>query len=222
LKAYPLREAVFALERHTRERSHYAINLQSCELLHPRVIDIFTSLSTINPANIQLYPYPDETREYIAQQWKMSARTLTLSAGSDSIISIIVEALGSITGKVILQVPNYFGWHNYATLRGLSVIAVSFGKPKRHTFCLNVFLENLRASSPSLVVISNPNNPTGFVFSPQEVLILADECEAYGHLLIIDECFASFANINHYKIIGSRENVIFVRSFSKCFGLRKE
>jgi histidinol-phosphate/aromatic aminotransferase/cobyric acid decarboxylase-like protein len=219
LKSYPLNETILTLERHIRQRSKNALNLRSCELIHPGLADIFASVGPIDPSNIQFYPYPEETIERIAQKWQIPADTMTLSAGSDPIIAIIIDALGITTRRMILQVPNYFGWQNYPTLRGITVTTVPFGQPKQHTFCLDTLIDNIRSNPPSIVAISNPNNPTGFVFSPEEIIILADECGNHGHLLIIDECFAGFANLNHYKIIGPREHVIFVRSFSKYFGL---
>jgi histidinol-phosphate aminotransferase len=38
-------------------------------------------------------------------------------------------------------------------------------------------------------------------------------------LLIIDECFADFANLNHYEMLGIQEHLIYVKSYSKCFGV---
>jgi len=217
-KTYPLRETVLGLDYYTRIPVQ-GVNLRSCELLHPKITAILANHVTTDTNHFQLYPFPQTTINYIADYLHIPRERLTLSAGSDPIISIIIEALGTISGRMILQTPNYFGWQDYAKLRGLTTTPYFFGQPSQHTFCLSALLQLINTQAPSLVVISNPNSPTGYTFKPDEILCLVNACEERGHLLIIDECFAAFANINHYEIIGLQEHVVIIRSYSKVLGL---
>lgn len=218
-KGYPLREEVFEIDNHVRHKYPSVINLSSCELNHPKLDEFFATLKRYTHDAVRTYPFPSETKYHIHKHWRITEETITLSAGSDPIISILVEALGTNTGRMILQSPNYFGWHDYALLRNLKIIAVPFGSPTKHQFSCNALLEAIRSNAPSLVVISNPNNLTGSLLPVEQVSALADECEAHNHLLIIDECFAGFSEIDHFKTIGPKDHVIYVRSFSKCLGL---
>lgn len=218
-KGYPLREEVFDIDNHVRHKCPSVINLSSCELNHPKLDELFATLERFSDNTVRTYPFPTEIKNFIQNHWQIPEETITLSAGSDPMISILVEALGTNTGRIILQSPNYFGWHDYALLRKLKIISVPFGSPKRHQFSCNALIEAIRCNAPSLVVISNPNNLTGSLLSEKQVSTLADECEAHNHLLIIDECFTGFTEIDHYKTIGPKDHVIYVRSFSKCLGL---
>lgn len=210
---------IFDLPKRVRTLSENSVNLKSGELLHPGVIDLLSKILSLPPEVFQLYPVTSKIVDIIAQNWNIPQKMITLSAGSDPIISIIIDALGSTKGRIILQSPNYFGWHDYSKLRKLEVIPIQFGYPKKHSYCIKNFLKKINSTQPSLVVISNPNNPTGFFFNKKEMDILAKECFENDHLLVIDECFIGFANTNYYKITNLYENVILVRSFSKFFGL---
>ncbi len=219
MNSYPLHDSVFTITPYVRQRVDPSIlNLRSCELIHPRITEILTAFKH-DAMQLQFYPYPQETLERIAQHWKIPVTQLIVSAGSDAIISVILDALGTVTGRLILQTPNYFGWHDYAQLRGLRVTTVSLGQPYARMFHMNTLLTCVRAHAASLVVISNPNSPTGFVFTPTEVRSLAFACAKAGHLLVIDECFAQFAALDHYEILGPQPHIIYVRSCSKSLGL---
>lgn len=218
VKNYPLREEVFELEAHVRKKFS-GLNLKSCELIHKDMSSLLANLNLEMVQAIQFYPYPEEVMMRIADVLKIPVKTMTLSAGSDIMLLTLLESLGTTTGRMILQSPNYFGWHNYAKLQKLKVTEVLFGAQKRHSFCIEQFLTEISAAEPSLVVLSNPNNPTGFAFGANELTLLADACGNHGHILIIDECFSEFNNLNHYEILGPQEHIIFVKSFSKTLGL---
>jgi histidinol-phosphate/aromatic aminotransferase/cobyric acid decarboxylase-like protein len=218
-RAYPLRKEPLALERRVRRARPELLNLASCELLHPGVAAVFAAVPALDHTEIQFYPYFSTTLERIAALCGLPAETITLSAGSEAMIAIIIEALGTASGRMILQTPNYFGWQYYATLRGIRVTPFLFGRPQRHAFHLESLLEEIQHQPPSLVVVSNPNNPTGFLIPAAGIRVLAEACGQGGHLLVIDECFAPFANIDHVELIGLLEHVVYVRSFSKYLGL---
>jgi aspartate/methionine/tyrosine aminotransferase len=84
----------------------------------------------------------------------------------------IIEALGTDSGRMILQMPNYLGWQYYATLGGMRVTPFLFGEPQRQAFHLESLLEDIQHQPPSLAVVSNPNNSSGL----SGVLDEADRC----------------------------------------------
>lgn len=72
---------------------------------------------------------------------------------------------------------------------------------------------------PDVVVVVNPNNPTGRIASPKALAKVADELAARDGLLVIDE---AFADTNPDIGFGGRLNgrkAIVLRSFGKFFGL---
>ena len=215
---FPIPPVALSLPSHKIE-SPELINLRSAEFIHPEISNILNEISFANTDDIQYYPYLDGVLHSLSQQLGTDPARMTLSAGSDLMILILMEAIGTITGKIILQSPSYSSWRNYAILRKMDVTVVQFGQYQRHSFCLSGFIHIMKTSSPSLVAITNPHSPTGFCFSQDDILKLSACSEKYGHLLLIDACFSGFANIDHLDMIGSHDHVILIQSFSKSLGI---
>ncbi|QND61909.1 aminotransferase class I/II-fold pyridoxal phosphate-dependent enzyme [Mesorhizobium huakuii] len=214
---FPLPE-VGDLARHNRLPANHGINLRSCELHHPRMTELLREVAP-DTAHTQFYPFASLAIGGIGRRLGVPSERLTLAAGSDALIAAIVDAFGSATGRMILQVPNYFGWAHYAALRKLDVTHASIRVPDAMAMGFQALLDTLRSKPPSLVVISNPNSPTGHLMSGSELIELAESCGRHHHLLVVDECFAAFAETDHVELLGSYDHVFLVRSFSKSLGL---
>ncbi|MCC8950224.1 aminotransferase class I/II-fold pyridoxal phosphate-dependent enzyme [Bradyrhizobium sp. Arg62] len=144
---------------------------------------------------------------------------MTFAAGSDALIGVILDALGAAGGRMILQVPNYYGWSHYAMLRKLALTAIPIGLPNTTGVGFAELLGAAEKSEPSLVVVSNPNSPSGHLLMGHELQHLAHICSRHGHLLVVDECFAAFAPVNHFASLGQYDHIVLVRSYSKSLGL---
>ncbi|AUG48190.1 threonine-phosphate decarboxylase [Haloarcula taiwanensis] len=79
--------------------------------------------------------------------------------------------------------------------------------------------DQLLAADPAghaLVVVCNPNNPTGETAEPGALRDFADRCRAAGTTLLVDEAFLGFTG---EPSLAGREGVIVARSLTKLFGL---
>jgi cobalamin biosynthetic protein CobC len=75
------------------------------------------------------------------------------------------------------------------------------------------------APASDLVVVVNPNNPTGRLYPREELLALADRLAGEGSLLVVDEAFGDCdpaASI--VDAVQTRPNLVVFRSFGKFFG----
>ncbi len=75
----------------------------------------------------------------------------------------------------------------------------------------------------SLVILCNPNNPTGEALSADDISILASELEKDNVLLMIDETYAEFSEMTAISLTKSHKNLLVLRGTSKFFatpGLR--
>lgn len=71
-----------------------------------------------------------------------------------------------------------------------------------------------------LVVAVNPNNPTGRVFQPEQLLAVAERLSQSGGLLVVDEAFGDCApEVSVVAEVTSHPNLIVFRSFGKFFGM---
>jgi cobalamin biosynthesis protein CobC len=71
-----------------------------------------------------------------------------------------------------------------------------------------------------IAVVVNPNNPTGRLFRPEEILAMAAVMRAQGGLLVVDEAFGDlYPEASVAPQVVDHDNLIVFRSFGKFFGL---
>lgn len=70
-----------------------------------------------------------------------------------------------------------------------------------------------------MVALTNPASPSGLLVSAEDVTRLADACDRYGHLLVIDECYGAFAGVTHVPLLERFPRLVVVRSYSKSHAL---
>lgn len=89
------------------------------------------------------------------------------------------------------------------------------------------FLEMLRHTTASCVMLSNPNNPTGGLLAPEYLREIIEITAARGIILVADECFLDFLEVpERYsckRYLSQYPNLILLKAFTKtyaCAGLR--
>ncbi|MEY9780937.1 cobalamin biosynthetic protein CobC [Sinorhizobium fredii] len=76
------------------------------------------------------------------------------------------------------------------------------------------------SAAHGIAVLVNPNNPTGRLFPPDEILAMATAMKAHGGLLVVDEAFGDLepeASVAPH--VAAQDNLVVLRSFGKFFGL---
>lgn len=86
---------------------------------------------------------------------------------------------------------------------------------------IDQIIKELNTNSYDVFYLDNPNNPTGYFFSPDEVLCLADQCAKTETFLLIDEAYADYlpSKQSAVHLIEKFKNILVVRSLSKGLGL---
>ncbi|MDC9588421.1 aminotransferase class I/II-fold pyridoxal phosphate-dependent enzyme [Xenorhabdus sp. XENO-10] len=214
---YPL---PLAPESPSRKREFLSdgINLRSGELHHNALTKIIQDID-VSPQKHQFYPYPHVEHERAAKTLGITSYSIYFTPGSDIAISLILRLIACTTKRLIIPIPNYFGWIDHANLNQINILPIYFNDQCPDNFCIKSLLETIQTTSPSIVAISNPNSPTGIEFDDNTLLQISNLCMENGHLLVIDECFIAFSNINHLALLGQPEHIIYIRSFSKGHGL---
>ena len=151
-----------------------------------------------------------ELKEAICRYNSMlSEDQVILTGGSTEALRLIFDTYLEDTDKVLFPIPSYSNALNLIRLRTRRVDTV---------LCLgfDMLCQALQKSPYKLVYLSQPNNPTGYVFSMDEMELLADRHP--GTVFVLDGCYLEFDR--HYSVYAmNRPNVIVVRTFSKAFGL---
>ena len=202
---------------------------------------------TENLEILERYPDPDyiELRQKLAHLNKVDISNIILGNGAIEIIFLFMEV---INPKKILIVSPTFGEYERAVkaterVEDSSILGdsnkkkddeKSFGKQKieieyfelkeSDDFKLNIHnLKNELEKKYDLLIICNPNNPTGKFLKLDETEEILKECNKYNTKLFIDEAFIDFLEDGiKESIINTKENkqnLFVTRAFTKFFAI---
>jgi aspartate aminotransferase len=139
----------------------------------------------------------------------------------------LLFALGTIMDQgdeIIIPEPFYANYSAFSTSSGGSVVPVistietGFALPSISEF------EKLITSKTKAILICNPGNPTGYLYSKDEIMQLAALVQKYDIFLIADEVYREFIydGDTHYSVMnipGLEQHVIMVDSVSKRYSM---
>jgi len=215
LKPY---EAVSSREKIDRNPSlrHHKLDWNESTIQpSPKVHEALVSFVTQGGA---LNWYPDlfhlPLYERLAEYTGSRVSRLIVTNGSDAALELLCQCYLDPEDNVVFPAPTYNHFVQFAELTGAELRGVT---------CRNVFQPSLKEleehidARTKILYLVNPNNPTGNVYLPAEVLDLALR---YPHVLVIsDEAYFEFSGVSCVKLVDEVPNLVVTRSFSKAFSL---
>jgi aspartate aminotransferase len=115
-----------------------------------------------------------------------TSQILATTGGSEAILFAFLACANEGDDVMVIE-PYYANYKAFATMSGLNLVAVSSrGRDGFHIPPRAVFERALTART-RIVIICNPNNPTGTVYSREELEMIAGFCRDHGLFLISDE-----------------------------------
>ncbi|MCI0342219.1 MAG: histidinol-phosphate transaminase [Planctomycetales bacterium] len=175
----------------------------------PRVLE---ALRAVGP-DLRLYPHPDAEplRGRIAAFLGLSPERVMVGNGSDELLSILVRGTVGSDGGLAIPTPTYTLYETLAASTGARLSQVPFAAD----WSLPEAFDRA-ASRARLVLLANPNSPSGTVVPAERVEVLA---RAVRGLVAVDEAYVDFAERGCRELLDRLPNVVLLRSFSKSFSL---
>lgn len=165
---------------------------------------------------LQRYPEYIDLQRKIAKYAKVSVNQIMITNGSDHGIDTIFRTLIDKGETIVMSVPTFPMFTQYAQILGCRVVKIPYEKIDLK-FPLAVILQLLRRRRPKLVIVCNPNNPTGTVISVKDIEIMVRN--APRSIFMIDEAYFEFSGVNATLLLNKFSNIVITRTFSKAFGL---
>ena len=148
---------------------------------------------------------------------------IVTTGGSEALLFALNTCLDN-GDEIIIPEPFYANYNGFSTSAGVKIkpIATSihdgFALPKIQEF------EKLITPNTKAILICNPGNPTGYLYSKEELETLRDIVLKYDLFLIADEVYREFAydgNVHHsvLNIEGLKDNAIVIDSTSKRYSM---
>jgi histidinol-phosphate aminotransferase len=170
----------------------------------------------IERMGLQRYSHCKGINKKIAKYAQAAENETLLTNGSYHAIDMIFRAHLKEEDTVIIPKPAFDVFHHCANMQGASVKEVYFSKDG--SFPLQDILSAID-KSVKLIVICNPNNPTGTLVPKKDIEELLKLCRRRGITLLLDEAYYEFSGQTCADLIKKYPNLIITRTFSKAFGL---
>lgn len=207
----------------------YHLNIGQPDIKTPEV-----AMNAVKNANIEVLEYShsagfESYRNKLSQYYKSHglpvevADIIITTGGSEALLF----AMGSTMDQgdeIIIPEPFYANYNGFSTASGVKVVPVistidtGFALPPIADF------EKLITPKTKAILICNPGNPTGYLYSKNEMLQLAELVKKHDLFLIADEVYREFAydGYEHNSVMnlpGIEEHAIMIDSVSKRYSM---
>ena len=193
--------------------------------------EAFFSIPAMSFENLDFdrgYHYSDsqglpELREKIAEFYKTQYggsvdpdTQVLISAGSKPIIYMCMLALLNPGDEILIQEPAWVSYQEQARLADADVRFIGFDVP------VSDFGDHFGPKT-KMLIINNPNNPAGRVYTKEELAHLHDVCRRNEAFLLVDEAYSDFAPDGTFHCLASVapefDFAVTVNSLSKNMGM---
>lgn len=226
----PIRKlAPFANKAVEEGKKIYFLNIGQPDIATPQV-----ALDAVKNNDLDILSYSPSSgfesykkklaKYYVNNGIDIDAEDLIVTTGGSE---ALLFTMGSITDpgdEVIIPEPFYANYNGFAVASGVTV------KPVESHFENNFALppisefEEQITDRTKAIIICNPGNPTGYLYTKEEIQKLADLALKHDLFLVADEVYREFVydGVEHHSIMGLpelKEHAIMVDSVSKRYSM---
>ena len=209
------------------------------EILHlnigqPDIKSPVESINAIKDIDLELlkYEYSQGSYEfrknlclyYSGHNINVSPDDIITTVGASEALSFTMNSICDPGDEVIIPEPFYANYNGFAHASDVKVIPVTskiednFALPSLESFEKKI---NKRTKA---ILICNPCNPTGYVYSKEEIISIANLAKKNDLFIVVDEVYREFiyTDLKHYSILEDKmffDNAILIDSTSKRYSL---
>ena len=161
---------------------------------------------------------------YAKNNIHVKADNIIVTTGGSEALSFALGSIADNGDEIIIPEPFYANYNGFANASGIKVVPVvsnienNFALPPIDEF------EKLITPRTKAILICNPGNPTGYLYTREEIKKLAAIVKKHNLFLIADEVYREFVyeGREHYSILqeeGLEEHAIIIDSVSKRYSM---
>lgn len=199
------------------DERHGFVPLDRNERLSPLPDAVVEELRAgISSELVTTYPVLDSTYADLGSAVGLPRERLLLTSGSDAAFKALYQSYVRPGDRVVMLDPTYAMYAVYARMFEATPVTVPFADdlsldPER-------LLEAI-APGTRLVLIPNPNQPTGTLLAGEVLDELIERASSVGALVLVDEAYFPFSGTTVLPAVAERPNLVVTRTFSKAWGL---
>jgi len=177
----------------------------------PKVREAILAELGSDGALLRTYPSASsqKLREAAAELYGFDPSWIIMANGSDEVLNNLIRACAAEGEEIGYVYPSYSYYSTLAEIQG--VVACTYGLTD--DFRIEAFPKKYHGK---IFFLTTPNAPLGFAFPLSYIKEIARNC---GGLLVIDEAYADFADVNALELVREFDNVVVTRTLSKSYAL---
>ena len=149
-----------------------------------------------------------------------SDQIIVTSGGSEAIIFAMMSCM-DLGDEIIIPEPFYANYNGFAVMAGVKIVTVTSAIEDGFALPPIEAIEKAITSKTKAILICNPNNPTGYLYSKEEMQQLEEICFKHQLFLVSDEAYREFTYhgtaTSALKLDKIAEQVIVVDTISKRY-----
>ena len=226
----PIRKLVPYAEAAKKRGVHVIhLNIGQPDIKTPKV-----ALDAVRNHNIDVLAYSmtegsEQYRQKIAAYYakndiQVTSKDLIVTTGGSEALYFTMGTIMDAQDEIIIPEPFYANYNGFATASGVKVVPIVSSIENNFALPPIADFEKLITPKTKAILICNPGNPTGYLYSKEEIQQLAKLVKKHNLFLIADEVYREFTyeGREHYSILqeqGLEEHAIVVDSVSKRYSM---
>ncbi len=228
MPASPIRKLVpYSEEAKRKGRKVYHLNIGQPDISTPEV-----ALDAIRNIKLKVLEYSHSAgnesyrRKLSAYYQKIGinidhTEILITTGGSEAILFALMACVNP-GDEVITPEPFYANYNGFATTAGITIVPVTSYIKDDFSLPPIAEIEKKITARTKGIIICNPNNPTGYLYSEEELQLLKEIVQKHDLFLFSDEAYRDFCyddavHFSSMNLKGIENNVILLDSVSKRY-----
>jgi len=226
----PIRKLVpFAEAAKKRGNKVFHLNIGQPDIKTPQI-----ALDAIKNNNLEVLAYSrsegsEEYRTKIATYYSkhnvnVNHDDIIVTTGGSEALLFTFGSIMDVGDEVIIPEPFYANYNGFSTASGVNVVPVTSSIDNGFALPAIEEFEKLITQKTKAILICNPGNPTGYLYSKEEIKQLAAIVKKHDLFLVADEVYREFAydGLTHHSVLAENdldEHAIVIDSVSKRYSM---
>lgn len=226
----PIRKLVpYAEEAKKKGTKVYHLNIGQPDIKTPEI-----AMDAIKNSSIEVLEYSrsegsEMYRTKIAAYYKncgieVTASDIIVTTGGSEALLFAMGTIADPGDEIIIPEPFYANYNGFAQNSNVTVVPVVSKFEDNFALPPIANIEALITPKTKAILICNPGNPTGYLYTQEEIKKLAELVKKHNIFLIADEVYREFTydGVSHYSILqeeGIDEYAIIIDSVSKRYSM---
>lgn len=230
LPSSPIRKLVF----HSDEAKNRGVEVLHLNIGQPDIEAPKEAMEIVRKQSLKLLPYGSSQgslfyRTQLCSYYEqhgiaIEPDDIIVTTGASEALSFTLNVICDAGDEIIIPEPFYANYNGFAAACSVEVIPVVSHFENQFELPPIEELKEKITDKTRAILICNPSNPTGYLYSESEIKDLIDLAVAHDIFIIVDEVYREFiyTKQSHYSVLKSEkgsEHAVMIDSVSKRYSL---